>query len=69
MGPAGIIGVTQLLLRSKLDSEQQELAKLIQSSSDSLLNLINDILDLTRVEVSAPRQTHQHNHPNPTSPF
>ena len=28
----------------------QELAKLIQSSSDSLLNLINDILDLTRIE-------------------
>ncbi|KAK3273789.1 hypothetical protein CYMTET_17988 [Cymbomonas tetramitiformis] len=46
----GIIGLNQLLLQTNLDTEQKELAKLVQSSSDSLLNLINDILDLTRVE-------------------
>jgi signal transduction histidine kinase len=30
--------------------EQRELAELIQSSADALLTLINDILDLTRIE-------------------
>jgi signal transduction histidine kinase len=46
----GIIGVNQLMLETPLDSEQQELADLIKTSADSLLSLINDILDLTRVE-------------------
>ena len=45
----GIIGVNQLMLETPLDSEQQELADLIKTSADSLLSLINDILDLTRV--------------------
>ena len=46
----GIIGVNQLMLETPLDNEQRELAELIKTSADSLLDLINDILDLTRVE-------------------
>jgi PAS domain S-box-containing protein len=46
----GIIGVNQLMLETPLDNEQRELADLINTSADSLLSVINDILDLTRVE-------------------
>jgi hypothetical protein len=38
------------MLETPLDNEQQEFADLVQTSADSLLSLINDILDLTRVE-------------------
>ena len=44
------IGVNQLMLETLLDNEQRELTDLIKVSADSLLSLINDILDLTRVE-------------------
>jgi len=33
-----------------LDVEQRELVGIIKTSADSLLDLINDLLDLTRVE-------------------
>jgi PAS domain S-box-containing protein len=46
----GVIGVNQLLLETLLDDEQRELAHMTKTSADSLLSLINDILDLTRVE-------------------
>jgi signal transduction histidine kinase len=46
----GIIGVNQLMLETPLDNEQRELVDLINTSADSLLSVINDILDLTRVE-------------------
>ena len=46
----GIIGINQLLQRTQLDKEQAELCALISSSGDNLLRVINDILDLTRVE-------------------
>jgi signal transduction histidine kinase len=46
----GVIGVNDLLLQTPLDVEQRELADLISTSARSLLSLINDILDLTRVE-------------------
>ncbi|KAK3265145.1 hypothetical protein CYMTET_26154, partial [Cymbomonas tetramitiformis] len=44
----GIIGVNQLLIDTGLNSDQAALVKLIASSSEGLLCLINDILDLTR---------------------
>ena len=46
----GIIGVNQLLLETPLNAEQQELTDLVKMSADSLLSVINDILDISRVE-------------------
>jgi signal transduction histidine kinase/DNA-binding response OmpR family regulator len=47
----GIMGMTELALETRLDSEQQEYLQLIQSSADSLLILINDILDFSKIEA------------------
>jgi len=46
----GILGMSNLLMESALDSEQFEYAKTIHSSAELLVSLINDILDLTRIE-------------------
>lgn len=47
----GISGMVNFLLDSTLNSEQLEHVNIIKSSTDSLLNLINDILDLSKVEA------------------
>jgi PAS domain S-box-containing protein len=47
----GVIGMTNLLLATNLDSEQREFARIIQNSSDLLLNIINDILDYSKIEA------------------
>lgn len=46
-----IIGLNELLLDSNLDNKQLEFAKSIHDSSNLLLSIINDILDLSRIEV------------------
>lgn len=46
----GIIGFNELLLQTDLTKQQKDYAKLIQSSSRSLLSLIDDILDLGKIE-------------------
>lgn len=46
----GIMGLSELLLDSELDDEQKEFTKLIYSSCDNLLNILNDILDLSKIE-------------------
>ena len=46
----GILGFADLLLEEELTEEQREAVKTIKKSSEGLLNLINDILDLSKVE-------------------
>jgi len=46
----GILGFSNLLLENELTKEQREAVEIIKLSGENLLNLINDILDLTKVE-------------------
>jgi PAS domain S-box-containing protein len=46
----GIIGMTDMLAKGTLNEEQQKQIQVIQLSSNSLLRIINDILDLTKIE-------------------
>jgi PAS domain S-box-containing protein len=46
-----VIGLTSLLARSEMKEEQHEYVKTVQASGEMLLTLINDILDISKVEA------------------
>ncbi len=46
----GIIGFTELLKNTTMNSEQQEFISIIEKSSQNLLGIINNILDLSKIE-------------------
>ncbi len=47
----GVIGMNELLLGTDLDSEQTEYARTAQTSGEALLSVINDILDISKIEA------------------
>ncbi|ASZ49036.1 ATP-binding protein [Vibrio parahaemolyticus] len=47
----GIIGVASLLSDTKLDPQQKEFVEIIDNSSQSLMTIIDDILDFSKVEA------------------
>ncbi len=46
-----IIGMADLLLETELTSEQQQYVQVFQSAGENLLNIINDIIDISKVEA------------------
>lgn len=47
----GIIGLTGMLRKSPLDEQQKNVVDLLEVSSQSLLGVINDVLDISKIEA------------------
>ncbi len=47
----GVLGAAQLLSATRLDGAQREYLAIIRNSGDNLLSLLNDILDMTKIEA------------------
>ena len=47
----GVLGMTELLQNTELDEKQERFARTIYGSAESLLHIINDILDISKVEA------------------
>ncbi len=47
----GIIGLTDVLIRSDLNRREKELTETLRESGDSLLLILNDLLDLSKIEA------------------
>ena len=47
----GVLGAAQLMGATRLDQTQKEYLSIIRNSGDNLLSLLNDILDMTKIEA------------------
>ncbi len=47
----GVIGMSQILAETELDERQREYVNIIRGSAQALLSLINDVLDLSKIEA------------------
>jgi two-component system sensor histidine kinase/response regulator len=47
----GIMGMTNLLLESEINDQQKEYVNMILNSSENMMHIINDILDLSKIEA------------------
>lgn len=47
----GVLGAAQLLGATRLEDTQREYLSIIRNSGDNLLSLLNDILDMTKIEA------------------
>jgi len=47
----GVIGLTDLLLETPLDADQREYLQLLQRSASSLLDMVNDMLDFSKIQA------------------
>ena len=47
----GILGMTEVLLDTELSQDQRENLELVRTSAESLLSIINDVLDFSKVEA------------------
>ena len=47
----GVLGMTNLILETELDSEQRGLAEVVRESGEALLTVVNDILDISKLEA------------------
>jgi CheY-like chemotaxis protein len=47
----GVLGTSELLLKTGLDDSQRNLVETLNDSGEGLLNLLNDLLDLSKIEA------------------
>ncbi|MEN7344222.1 MAG: ATP-binding protein, partial [Pseudomonadota bacterium] len=55
----GIIGMTDLLTDTGLDAKQSDIVSAVSESGDALLAIVNDILDLSKVQAGEMSLTHE----------